>query len=467
MLNFKLLLRFNPNSFAQISFLIRFADLFKINLNKYQIFKMKNFLFGLATLGSLMLGACSSDDNGPVELCGDNIMNGDETSVDCGGSCTPCETAIENPETYNFERNGETTVDFGGQTTRIQMGHELLDAFRVSTNTLEGLNAMFAHEEGADDFANADLNASDKSIRSKVAASTDYFSSNATVQAQIRTDLDGFISAQVTEVFPNWEVAAVAGTAGQLADGTSTRYVSAKGLEYNQLFAKSLIGSLMADQALNNYLSVSVLDAGDNVDNNDNGVVEEGKNHTTMEHKWDEAYGYVYGLNADPADPNADLGADKFLNEYIGKVEEDADFAGIADEIFEAFKLGRAAIVAQDYTVRDEQTEIIREKISSVIAIRAVFYIQKGAIGLQAETPNYGSIFHALSEAYGFIYSLQFTRKPGTDGPYLTKSEVDALLGDLMDDGENGLWNVTPQTLDDISEAIAAKFDFTVAQAAN
>ena len=132
----------------------------------------------------------------------------------------------------------------------------------------------------------------------------------------------------------------------------------------------------MTDQALNNYLSTAVLDEGSSRDDNDAGTVLEGESYTNMEHKWDEAYGYVYGLNADAADPNADLGADSFLNEYIGKLEEDSDFAGIADEIFQAFKLGRAAIVAGDYDVRDAQAEIIREKISQVIAVRGVFYMQ-------------------------------------------------------------------------------------------
>lgn len=426
-------------------------------------------LFYLFILVSLFV-ACSSDDNGaempdPIATCDDNQQNGDETGVDCGGSCTPCETAIENPDSYTFERNGESSVNFGGQTTRLLMGDEILAAFMDNTSTVEKLNAMFAHMEGEADFENADLNASDKNIRSKTAASADYFASNATDQALIRADFDLWINNQVSDVYPNWEVAAVAGSAGQISDGSSTRYISAKGLEYNQLFNKGLIGALTADQALNNYLSPAILDEGDNRANNDAGTVEEGKTYTKMEHKWDEAYGYVYGLNADTTDPNADLGADSFLNKYIGRVEGDDDFAGIADEIFEAFKLGRAAIVAQKYDVRDEQAEIIREKISEIIGIRAVYYLQQGKNALDQETPDFGGAFHDFSEGYGFIYSLQFTRKPGTEEPYFSKTEVDAFLVDLMDDGENGLWDVTGETLDAISEAIAERFDFTVEQA--
>jgi len=430
---------------------------------------MKKVLFALVITSGLIFTSCSSDDNNPpveavLPTCDDGIQNGDEEGVDCGGSCTPCAIAIENPTSFTFERDGESTVSFSGQTTRLQMGAEILDAFKDETVSVAKIQAMYAHMEGAMDFENADLNASDKSVRSKTAASADFFSSNATDQALIRADFDGWIEAQVNEVFPNWEVAAAAGTAGQIADGSSTRYVNAKGLEYDQAFNKGLIGALTVDQALNNYLSPAVLDAGSNKEDNDAGIGAEGKTFTNMEHKWDEAYGYAYGLNADPANPNADLGADSFLNKYIGRVEGDDDFAGIADEIFQAFKLGRAAIVAKQYDVRDEQAEILRKKISEVVGIRAVYYLQQGKTA--KEGGDNGGAFHDFSEGYGFLYSLQFTRKPNSADPYFTKAEVDAFLVDLMDDGDNGLWDVTSETLDAISASIAERFDFTVAQAA-
>lgn len=432
---------------------------------------MKRVLFAPALAGTLFFTACSSDDNDPpvvavAPTCTDGLQNGDETGVDCGGSCMPCTEAIENPASYTFERDGQSTVNFDGQTTRLNMGDEIIAALKVETNTAEKIQAMYAHMQGASNFSDADLNASDKNMRSKTAASADFFSTNATDQALIRADFDSWIAAQVSEVFPNWGVVASAGVPGQLADGSATRYVNAKGLEYDQLFNKGLIGALTTDQALNNYLSPAVLDAGNNRADNDESVVVAGQPYTTMEHKWDEAYGYVYGLNADPADPNSDLGADSFLNKYIGRVEGDDDFTGIADEIFQAFKLGRAAIVSKRYDVRDEQAEVIKKKISEIIGIRAVYYLQQAKSSLVTETPAYGTAFHDLSEGYGFIYSLQFTRKPNSSDPYFTKSEVDALLVDLMDDGENGLWDVTTETLDSLADTIAERFDFTLEAAA-
>ena len=202
------------------------------------------------------------------------------------------------------------------------------------------------------------------------------------------------------------------------------------------------------------------MDAGENTANNDEDVLDGDKNYTTMEHKWDDAFGYLYGAEADATNPQ--LGVDSFLNKYLARVEGDPDFAGIAQTIYDAFKLGRAAIVAKNYEVRDAQADIIREEVSKIIGIRAVYYLQQGKLALANDK---GAAFHDLSEGFGFIYSLQFTRKPGTSSPYFTKSEVDGFISQLL--AENGFWTVSESTLDDLSNTIAGEFDFTVEQAAN
>lgn len=370
--------------------------------------------------------------------------------------------AVSTPETYSFSRDGNSTVSFSGQTTRIQMANEIINRMKDFSATETTLHNMFSNKNNS--FSNEALNSSSKNVKSKTAASKDFFESNAAGSAAVRADFEGWLTAQVDEVFPAQNTVASEGIAGQIADGSSTRYVNAKGLEYNQAFNKSLIGALMVDQILNNYISTSVLDAGSNKDNNNNDVVVDGKGYTNMEHKWDEAYGYLYGTSADKANPNATIGSDdSFLNKYLGKVDSDSDFSGIAQTIFEAFALGRAAIVAKDYTLRDAQTAILRENISQVVAVRAVYYLQQGKNLLAAETPDYGAAFHDLSEGYGFVYSLQFTRKPGTNSPYFSRPEVLAFL-DQITTG-NGFWDVSPATLEAISTEIASRFNFTVAEA--
>lgn len=381
------------------------------------------------------------------------------------------DSQIQTPSTYEFTRNGESSVSFTGQTTRIKMATELSVAMTDFDNSTEELLLeMYRNqtEEGGDasPYSDPDLNAATKNIKGKVAASADYFSANTAISSEIKAQFETWISNQVNEVFPNQNVQAEPGVAGQIADGSSTRYVNSKGFEYNQLVAKGLIGALMTDQILNNYLSPSVLDAGTKREDNDNQVTEEGASFTTMEHNWDEAYGYLFGNSENPGNPIPTIGQDDdFLNEYVGKVESDEDFSGIAQEIFNAFALGRAAISETDYELRDEQALILKERISTVIAVRAIYYLQAGKTALQSEIPNYGTAFHDISEGTGFVYSLQFTHVPGTSNPYFTKTEVDGFLDQLQ--SGNGLWDVTSETLDNISAEIAAKFEFSVEEAAN
>jgi ATP-dependent protease HslVU (ClpYQ) peptidase subunit len=378
---------------------------------------------------------------------------------------------IDAPEFYEFTRNGESTVSFTGQTTRIQMAAELTSAMLDFDNATEAsLLQMYRNEteDGGDanPFENADLNAATKNIKGKVAASADFFSSNTQLSAEIKNQFEAWIIAQTEEVFPNEDSLAAVGKPGQIADGSSTRYVNAKGLEYNQLVSKSLIGALMTDQMLNNYLSTSVLDAGTNREDNSNGTLAEDANYTNMEHKWDEAYGYLFGTAADLANPIPTVGEDDdFLNKYLGRVDGDEDFNGIAQETFDAFKLGRAAIEDGAYDIRDEQAQIIRENISTVIAVRAVYYLQSAKTFLDQPEPLYGAIFHDLSEAYGFIYSLKFTRIPNTDTRHLTLQEIEDMLTNL--EAGQGLWDIESSTLDQMSETIAAQFEFTVEEAAN
>ena len=408
----------------------------------------KGYLSVLAIAGLFFVSCSDDNDNGiPVDP-------------------NPTVTA---PATYVFERGGNTTVSFSGQTTRIKMAEELISALKDPTATEAQLDAMFAHVEGNADFSDADLNASDKSIRSKTAASRDYFSTNAVEATAIKEKFDGWIKEQVDVVFPNWNTDAAAGVAGKIqeAGGGSTRYVNGKGLELNQAINKGLIGALMADQMLNNYLGVNVLDEGTNVADNDAGTVATDKNYTTMEHKWDEAYGYLFGTSPDAATPLTNIGTgstqkgdDSFLNKYLDRVNDDADFNGIAQDIYDALKLGRAAIVAKNYTVRGEQAKIVRDLVSKVIAIRAVYYLQQGKNNLATDK---AAAFHDLSEGFGFIESLRFTRNTSNNEPYFTTSEISEFTNKLLTG--NGFWDVTGATLDEISEDIAEKFDFTVAQA--
>lgn len=408
----------------------------------------KIFALTILALSSIFITSCDSDDDATIIV---------EEPMD-----DPQNVVVVPPATYVFDRDGESTVSFSGQTSRILMAEELIASMRdFDIADFQLLLDMYANEN--DPFENQDLNESDRNVRGKIADSEDYFEGNAAASAEIKQFFEDLMAAQIDEVFPATQTAAAPGVAGQIADGGSTRYVNAQGLEYNQAVTKGFIGALMVDQALNNYLSTSLLDAGTNREDNDNDVLSDGDPYTNMEHFWDEAYGYAYGTSVDLTNPNLTIGDDdSFLSKYIGRVEDDTtDFGGIAADIFDAYKLGRAAIAAKNYTVRDEQATILRDLISQVIGIRSVYYLQQGRMGI--ENNDFGASFHDLSEGFGFIYSLQFTRNTATNAPYFSNIEVLDFI-DTLTVGD-GFWDLTPEALNAMSETIAERFTFTVDQA--
>ena len=381
---------------------------------------------------------------------------------DDAGAPTP---AIDVPASYSFARDGASTVAFPGQSIRIAMAEELVAAMSDPEVTADALIDRFRNPEDAAPFTDADLNASTKAVRGKTAASAELFTTNTVASIAIKDRFEDWMRAQAAEVFPAWAELASPGQAGQIADGSSVRYVSADGLEYNQAVAKGLIGALLYDQMANNYLSPLVLDAGTNRADNTAGIVAEGQTYTSMEHKWDEAYGYLFGASDSPTTPLADLGdADNFLNKYLSRVDGDADYTGIAATVEAAFRRGRAAIVAGDYALRDEQAAVIIEELDRVLAVRAVYYLMQGKAALEATPVARGTAFHDLSEAYGFLYSLRFTAAPEEYTNYATT--IDARLDEIMG-GPDGLWSVAPTTLERIATDIAAEFGLDFADAAN
>lgn len=397
--------------------------------------KLNKVLLSTLVMTALTITSCSNDDNSEQ---------------------TPNYTV---PATYTFERSSSTTVDFSGQSSRLlmleEMGNNIKTAATNGTVASQSvLTNMYSNTNNA--FETAALNTSGKQLKDKTAASKDYFQlflGGGTTTEKI--SVQAFFETQLTLAnTASLGTAASAGVAGSYLDGTSKRLFAANGLEPQQVLLKGMMGACFMDQIVNNYLSKNKLDEGNNKINNTNKVLEDSRTYTTMEHTWDEAYGYIYGVDGT-----------KFWSSYIDQVNADIDFNTVKADINLAFRTGRAAIVANDYATRDAQIDIIKAKLAIVPAVRAVFYLQEGKGKLT--TDKGAKAFHALSEAYGFIISLRYTNKPGTDKPYFTKPEVDAMLANMVS-GTNGFWDIDTlgTKLDSISAQIATKFGFTVAQAA-
>jgi hypothetical protein len=343
---------------------------------------------------------------------------------DDSGSVTP--TA---PSTYAFERNGVSTVSYGGQTTRLNQADELYAA--LNSKNLDNSPRTFTEQEldlmfGGDDsgfsagFANGALNGTTKLIRSKTSAMSN--------SATNRPIFDGWITDFSENVVPNFTGTASDGTAGEIRTGDSYYQVNAQGQELDQLFFKSLIGAFALDQIINNYITPSQLDSGTRRDENTAGTLEEGDPYTTMEHKWDEGFGYLYGQVADvtmnfglPANGEA---TGNLLMKYFKKVEEIYE-PGIAETVYNAFIAGRHAITISDYDARDAAATIIKTELSKVIGYYSINYLKDYIV--KAGEGNAAKAHHSLSEAYGFMFSLQFTNDGG-DAPYMDNATVSYVL---------------------------------------
>ena len=349
------------------------------------------------------------------------------------------------PANYEFLRDGVSTVSFSGQTTRLNQVDEIYDALNSDSFTEAQIDKMFADGEG---FADATLNGTGKKVRSKTSAGC--AAGNSATQAQFDEQIADFAN----NVVPAWSNDASAGVAGKLTDTERSIHVNDKGHEIDQTFVKGLIGGMALDQIVNNYLQPCQLDSGTRKEDNTNGVMSGDKNYTDMEHKWDEAFGYLYGQvekasSTDLSTLNKDMSKGTTLWKYFVKIEL-GNQPGIAKIVFDAFKKGRAAIVAGDYQVRDAQANIIKIHLSKVIGYKSVDYLNDYMTKMAAG--NTADAFHALSEGYGFVMSLQFTNN-GNNAPYYSKSEVDAMLA-KMDD----FWTVQDADLTSMVNDIKSKF---------
>jgi hypothetical protein len=328
------------------------------------------------------------------------------------------------PSSYDFTRDGETSVIYSGQTTRLAQSEQLYDALNALTS-VEDLDMMFnggsdGNSAGfADDLSGIELNGTSKKIGNKTSSST------LRGDAILKSQFDAWITEYATDVAP-----AVANgdefVPMTAAPGALGGYqLNAMGQELDQLFFKSLIGAFTLDQIVNNYIHPNQLDSGSRIDDNDNDVLSGDNNYTDMEHKWDEGFGYLYGRYDEDLDTagSQPSGATDLLMKYFKKVNDNYE-PGIADEVYNAFIAGRTAIVNKDYNERDAQADIIQVALSKVIGYYAIYYMNDYAAKLTSG--NIAGAHHSLSEAWGFLFSLMYTND-GNDEIFMIDGGVPTL----------------------------------------
>jgi hypothetical protein len=337
------------------------------------------------------------------------------------------------PTTYEFTRDGQSTVSFQGQTDRLNMLSEI-KAYINNGDKGEMVDAtvlmnMYVNENSP--FSSEDLNSSTKQLKNKTAlADVTHFENLFTESEQVS-------SANTT---------ASPGVAGRIERGTGSGkfiLVNEKGWEFTQFVEKGIMGAVFYNQIFNNYMTDAKV--GDDVENT---ALKEGKNYTAMEHHWDEAFGY-WGVPVDfpQGDPVLEENESRFWASYTNG--RDA-FLGVNRTLMDAYLTGRTAIVNKDYTLKDEQRDIIYKQHELVAAATAVHYLNEAIDDLAAE--DMGNYLHHMSEAYNFVKAVSYS-------PYknLSDDELDTILNSYF--GTNAdFWTATVTDLQNAKSAISGSY---------
>ncbi len=333
---------------------------------------------------------------------------------------------IETPVTYEFLRDGTSSVYYGGQTDRLNMVEEM-----KAVLTAGDAGGLISEQVLSDMFANTADNGGGN------------FSFSSTKQLKNKTfapDLDDmlfedlFVDAAAASIQGNNGVTASNGVAGLLTreDKGTTILVDANGREFTQLVEKGLMGAVFYNQIYNVYLSDER--TGDDVENVEL-VADE--NYTPMEHHMDEAFGYwdpPVDYSSNWPDERGD--EDRFWSHYSNSVDDEL---GTNDMIMNAYKEARAAIVNNDHTTKNEMREALYEYHELVAAAVAVHYINSTIAALSENKT--GEAFHTLSEAWAFTNALKYSPKKK-----ITLGQLEQIMG--TDFGQDGnFWNVTPAGL--------------------
>lgn len=358
--------------------------------------------------------------------------------VACDTDDDPTDPTYSVPDTYSFVRDGVSTVNFEGQTQRLdQLG--LMEDYMKAANTIgaSSLSATLLR----DMFANRNSpyvgRTFTKDIQSKC------FAADTTMIIGLLDEL-AMVSQSTGQE-------AMAGVPGVLTTGSTVAgsgyLVNAKGIDLSEVILKSVMGACFYYQAMEVYLSTDRMGTTGNDDLDSIG------RYTLMEHYFDEAFGYL-GL---PTDYPSVLTIDeaRHWGEYVSGRNSDTLYTGIGEDLMESFRKGRAAISAKELADRDEAIASIMQKWSVVAGASAVDYLRKSktSSGVVLYKRN-----HRLSEAIGFMLALKyhFSGGNGKFAPLHNYTKIEDALGVIG--LQTDLYTVTDTDIDNTIALIQAAY---------
>ncbi len=331
--------------------------------------------------------------------------------------CDDCDDPIcfDVPSTYSF-----ANVNYSGQTDRLNMLEEMTTYMKTGNTPGTVLDAqllkdMYANENNPFSFTSV------KQLKNKA------FSLDADL---FETYMDNIALASQSTVPGSNGVAGVV----ESNDGSSRYLFDENGIEYTQLIEKGLMGAVFYYQATSVYLSEDRI--GGAVDNE---TITEGIG-TTMEHHWDEAFGYL-GV---PTNFPANTDGMRFYGKYCNSRDP---LLGTNNNLMDAFILGRAAISNKDMDVKDAQVPIIRSTWELVVAGTAIHYLN----GANSELADDALRNHQLSEAIAFTSALKYN---------VARLITDAQIQEVLDLIGTNLYEVTSSNLVAARDLLSSVYGF-------
>ena len=374
--------------------------------------KKLQWLAVLLTVASLFLAACGSDEEEDAE----ELEEGTAT--------------IAVPQAYVFDSRfmeGESSVSYSGQVVR----NLLLQDLKSTTDSVG--------KDGARPIAVSDLlkfYEYDDALNLKTLTTTGALSASESHYSALSTgkNLVGKISDEpvigynqtADDLVREWFKGIADNSQDSDKLGTPMAYTTDDGVDMSQMINKVLIGAVPYYQATGVYLG-GLLER-------DNSEARDGTDpYTSMEHAWDEAFGYFgaardYSRYTDEQlagkvddftfDSNAD-GSIDFKSEYnfglsrnAGKRDKGGSGVDFTQEIFNAFLAGRTAITNQGTVAEiSAHRQAAANGMEKVIAATVVHYINdtlSDMSQLGTAEANIANLNKHWAEMKGYTVALQY-----------------------------------------------------------
>ncbi len=338
-------------------------------------------------------------------------------------SCSKSSDSVDPVPTYTVPTSYTfVNTNFSDATTRLGMVTEMSNLMKnATTGVLDGvkLKNMFANVGSP--FTTAAYNTSGLQIKDQCFA---------LLQTDVVSYIDSLVKVSQSGVPAS---RGVAGVGASSANAASKYALTATGVNYAQVFNKSIMGGLITYQIVNNYMDGGIASSVDN------STVIPGSG-TAMEHNWDLAFGY-WGVPTDF--PTNKTGA-KLWGSYSTQVDSGYHANRI---LIDAFLKGRAAISNKDNATKLAQATIIMQTFERLTGAAALQEIKE-----VKESLNDNILRNSrLSECYGFINSLRYNPKRK-----ITDAQINAILALFP----KNFYDLTLTDVNNIRDAVAKQYDF-------